>query len=84
MHGRQIFLATVVGEAVQHRSHELHQRRLAGLVGSVKHRHAFGQRVDRESSPNTEAVDLNVFDFHDFCTSFGFPPRSNSTPSSVA
>ena len=63
--GRQVALAARFGEPVEHRAEELHHRRLARFVRAVEQRHPFGHRIDRESGPDSEPVDLNVFDFHD-------------------
>ena len=65
MDRRQVFFAATVGKSVKHRANELHQRCLARFIGAVKQRHSFGQRIDRQSGPHAEAINLNVFDLHD-------------------
>ena len=58
---RQVAAPALLGEPVEHRAEELHHGRLAGLVGTVEQRHAFGQRIDREPGPNAKPIDLDVF-----------------------
>ena len=66
VHRRQISLAAVRGDAVGDRPQELHQRRLAGFVGPVEDGHRFRQRVDRQSRPDAESVDVDVANLHAF------------------
>ena len=51
-------------EPVQHAADELHQGRLARLVGAKDNRHTMGQSLQTEFGPHTESIHLEVLDFH--------------------
>src|SRR5262245_54259334 len=52
-------------ETEEHRTNETHERALAGFIWSVKNSQTGIKRSDIFIGPDTEAVDVNVFDFHD-------------------
>ena len=56
--GRQVPFAARRRYAVQHRPHELHQRRFAGFVRPVEDRQLGRQPAQREIVPHAEAVDF--------------------------
>ena len=51
-------------EAVEHRTNELQQGRLAGLVRTVEDVQRIGEFFDPQTAPNTETFDFQVGDSH--------------------
>ena len=62
--GDRIQSGSIVAGSVEHAAHELHHRRLASLVRAVKRGDAAREVRDFNVSPDAEAVDFEIGDFH--------------------
>ena len=82
--GREVTITPILREPVEHRSNELHQRCFPGLIRAVKQGHLVIERLNRKPGPDTEPIDLYVFDSHPRCLPSVTPPRNHSTPTLVA
>jgi hypothetical protein len=58
--GREKPLSSITAHAVQHRANELHQRRLADLVGAVHDVQTVVQTAHFEIAPNAEPIDRDL------------------------
>ena len=67
-------------EAVEHRADELHERRLAGLVGTEEDVQPARHLAQLQAAPDAEAVDFQCRDSH----AWGSSPLNKSTPSKAA
>src|SRR5205823_3461856 len=84
MNGRQIARSPLGRESIEHRSGELQERRLAGLIGTVEDVQTGRQLADFQPTPHAKAIDLEIGEIHRDDSFISASGCKRSAPSSAA